>query len=143
MKRGGPLRRTAPLRSSRGIVRGKPIRVRGVNWTKAWAAVRRAVYERDGGLCVACGTWVPPDDFECHHRLLRSQGGKDNPGNLVTLHHECHDRAHRDRHWSRQRQLILRPSPGIDPASVPVTDHTGRRWLLSSDGTRTPYEEAA
>jgi len=52
----------------------------------------RTAYERDGWLCQWCnrpgGTLVP------HHRLRRSQGGKDEARYLVSVHALCHDIIH-------------------------------------------------
>ncbi len=120
-----------PLRRQ-GIIRGKPIRVRGVKDDAAkWTRIRLAVHGRDQAACLACGVHVKQDNFECHHRKLRSQGGPDEPTNLITLCHGCHDHAHRNRAWANGRGLILRPWQ--DPAVEPVELVDGRRILLTAD----------
>lgn len=52
---------------------------------------RRAIYARDNYACVLC------DDnrrLQLHHLVKRSQGGSDNPQNIVTLCNVCHALAH-------------------------------------------------
>lgn len=57
--------------------------------TKALAIskdVKRAVYERDKGMCVLCGA---PGDPVCHV-VRRSQSGRGIEQNIVTLCQSCH-----------------------------------------------------
>lgn len=55
-----------------------------------YSKLRREIYERDGGQCVLCGG----AGAHIHHIVFRSQGGKDEPDNLVTLCGSCHEKAH-------------------------------------------------
>ena len=57
--------------------------------------VRTFVIERDGHVCRCCGlfTEIP----HVHHVIYRSQGGRDDPGNLVSLDWRCHERVHRNK----------------------------------------------
>lgn len=55
-----------------------------------YSKLRRQIYERDEGQCVLCGG----SGAHIHHIIFRSQGGKDEPRNLVTLCGHCHERAH-------------------------------------------------
>ena len=59
--------------------------------TKGYKNTKRYVKARDGYKCRNCGS---TDELEVHHRRLRSKGGTDRPGNLVTLCHECHTDYH-------------------------------------------------
>ena len=52
----------------------------------------RETYERDGWLCQWCRR--PGGRLLPHHRLRRSQGGKDEPRYLVSVHTTCHDEIH-------------------------------------------------
>lgn len=56
---------------------------------KYWAA-RRALWERDGGLCGICGIAV---DFgagmDIDHVVQRAEGGSDDPSNLRVTHQRC------------------------------------------------------
>ena len=52
--------------------------------------IKTAVYDRDGGQCVICGN----TNVEAHHVVFRSQGGKDEIGNLVCLCNKHHKMAH-------------------------------------------------
>lgn len=57
--------------------------------TKAKAipqSVKRAVYERDHGVCVLCGCPGEPNA----HFISRGQGGLGIEENIVTLCHNCH-----------------------------------------------------
>lgn len=58
--------------------------------TKALAimpAVKRHVYERDGGRCVLCGS---PSGQPNAHYISRAQGGLGIERNIVTLCWDCH-----------------------------------------------------
>lgn len=55
-------------------------------------ALRREVLERDSHRCRGCGLSKGP--LEVHHIIYRSQGGKDEAWNLITLCRGCHGRAH-------------------------------------------------
>ena len=52
---------------------------------------RKAVYEREGYRCALCDS---TRQLELHHIIKRSQGGTDNPENLICLCHYCHLMAH-------------------------------------------------
>lgn len=49
-------------------------------------AVKRAVYERDNGLCVVCGRPGAPNA----HVISRAKGGLGVEENIVTLCMDCH-----------------------------------------------------
>lgn len=89
-------------------------------------ALRMSVYDRAGGCCDRCGRAVPKDDWECHHRKLRSQGGQDSMFNLVCLCHEDHARIHRAVQWSYENGWLVRSFD--DPALVPVRRGLGREF---------------
>ena len=58
--------------------------------TRRWAAVRRAVFERDGWRCVECGKAGRP---ECDHiSPMQREPGQDpfDPNGLQTLCRKCH-----------------------------------------------------
>ena len=58
--------------------------------TRRWAAVRRAVFERDGWRCVECGKAKRP---ECDHiSPMQREPGQDpyDPNGLQTLCRSCH-----------------------------------------------------
>ena len=50
-------------------------------------AVKEAVYQRDGGCCVLCGS---PYGLPNAHYIARSQGGLGIEQNVVTLCEGCH-----------------------------------------------------
>ena len=98
---------------------------------RSWEQFRKDVYARSEGNCDLCATWIPWDDYECHHRRLRSQGGLDQMANLVALHKfPCHDELHRQRRMARETGFIVhRPD---DPAHTPVLRH-GKTWSLPGE----------
>ena len=55
------------------------------------SATRKIVKERSNGLCERCGRGGYADlGLEMHHRKNRSQMGKWNPANIVSLCPPCH-----------------------------------------------------
>lgn len=69
----------------------------------AWDLVRKAVYDRDGGVCRACGLhaeWkarIPSQLGHAHHIIYRSAGGSSEMHNLAWLCGFCHDQEHSHR----------------------------------------------
>lgn len=57
--------------------------------TNISTAVKAAVWERDGGKCVLCGSHMAAPNA---HYIARSHGGLGVEQNLVTLCLSCHDR---------------------------------------------------
>lgn len=117
-----PPRRTSLPRSSSPL-RRTPLAARPAEPTRRSkatkpdvpASVRRAVRERSGGICEACGT----DRAEhVHHRKLRSQGGRHEPANLLHVSHACHAEIHATPKRAYGLGLLVRRAD--DPASVPV-----------------------
>lgn len=62
-------------------------------------ATKRAVYERDGGICVCCGAPGLPEA----HYIARSRGGLGIEENILTLCRKCHDRYDRGAMRDRER----------------------------------------
>lgn len=67
----------------------------------AWDLLRRKVYDRENGLCRACGRHTrftgkgnPENQAHCHHVIFRSAGGKDEMRNLANLCGSCHEKHH-------------------------------------------------
>lgn len=93
MKRGGPLKRTTPLKARTPLKRTGPIKTRrkaDPELTKA----RQHVFNRSQGRCEA--RWAGCAGFaeHAHHRLMRSQGGKHTPENLLAVCFHCHNAIH-------------------------------------------------
>ncbi len=109
MKRCGPLRRLTPLRAKRGLVR-VPLRVKGKR-SAGWHRSRQWCIDRAHGLCEAQASVACTGRAEhVHHILLRSQGGSDDPANLLAVCHRCHrwihdypERSYREG-WLRHRE---------------------------------------
>lgn len=145
MKRTGDWPRKKPLRNTAIIRKGPPeIRLPSLRKRPAMdKALRALVLVRAGHTCDICGIPLSLDDWECHHRRLRSQGGKDDAANLLALHHSCHQRAHNNREWARERGFIVHRD--TEPAQRPVWRH-GTAWQLpTSDGwvaTAAPANES-
>lgn len=92
--------------------------------------VRRIVRARSGYVCEACGQ---DEATMIHHRKLRSQGGTNDPSNLLHVSAVCHDRLHKNLDGkSYDRGLLVRRSD--DPALVPVVVFTRTTVLGQSEG---------
>lgn len=57
-------------------------------------SAREAVRDRSAGLCEAQTTACSYLAAHVHHRLMRSQLGKDTPDNLLAVCRPCHDYIH-------------------------------------------------
>lgn len=66
-------------------------------------AVKEAVYKRDGGCCVWCGS---PAGEPNAHFIARSQGGLGIPRNILTLCRECHHRYDATYHRKEMREYF-------------------------------------
>lgn len=66
------------------------------------AAVKRAVWERDGGRCVLCGKQGNP---WCHY-ISRAQGGLGIEQNIVTLCDKCHNDFDQSAKRRRMKEYI-------------------------------------
>jgi hypothetical protein len=97
----------------------------------AWQLLRTAVHTREGGLCVSCGTFTDLPEGECHHRQLRSRGGRDDAWNCIWLCPPCHGVVHANPTLSTRAGLLC-PS-WEDPAGWPVY-HNGSWFIPSPTG---------
>lgn len=86
MKRSSPLRRTASLR--RGPFKRK--KRRNDELVKA----RVHAMQRAEGLCEARWVGCLRRAEHAHHIVRRSQGGRDDPANLLMVCHVCHGLIH-------------------------------------------------
>jgi len=105
------------------------------------AATVALVRERDHHVCVHCGT--TGHGLSTHHRRNRGMGGSrwagiNLPTNLLTLCGDgttgCHGWV--TEHPTQARELGLAVSLHADPATVPVTTHTGTHLLSDLEATR-------
>ena len=55
---------------------------------------RKEVYRRDGYRCALCDS---PKGLQIHHAIHRSEGGSNQPQNLICLCWKCHAAAHGSR----------------------------------------------
>lgn len=84
--------------------------------------VKRAVWERDGGLCVNCGTWM--NTMPNAHYIPRSRGGLGIEENIVTMCRDCHDLYDNGSHGERSvigsklRDHLINCYPGWDETKL-------------------------
>lgn len=87
--------------------------------------LRPMVLARAGYRCERCGEQGRPRrPLECHHRLMRSQGGPDRAENLVVLCRGCHQHVHAHPAYGYETGLLIRHAYG-PPAEPwePPPDH--------------------
>jgi 5-methylcytosine-specific restriction endonuclease McrA len=91
VKRGGPLKRTAMKRSRRPL---PPRSERGQTYADEIEDLRPLLVARAGGLCEAKfdGCWGAGTIV--HHRLRRSQGGKNTLTDTMLVCDRCHKHGH-------------------------------------------------
>ena len=113
--------------------------------------VRRLVLERDGHACVCCGMSIAGQPYSLQHRKRRSQGGTNDPSNLITVLGTgttgCHERID-SRRSPEDEDKGYTVRSWQDPAGVPVTlfGGAGGTFYLWDDGTyhaEGPQEAAA
>lgn len=102
--------------------------------------IAEIVLERAGNYCEVCGK--VGSDFALHHRKLRSQGGKDEPSNLIAVHHVCHNLGTNSIHLNPSRSMkngwIV---PGYaEPTEFPITLPDGSNVLLDNEGNYLEIE---
>lgn len=74
--------------------------------------VRSQVLDRDAGCCRLCGQFR--EIQHVHHIVYRSQGGKDELDNLVTLDMACHNLVHSNKKlWMPILQQVA-VTPGVN-----------------------------
>lgn len=125
-------------------MRRSPIRLRSVKATRRadrWRVLRRDVFARDQGRCVLTGVMLDPLRFEAHHRLLKSQGGRDTAVNVITLDPRAHKEfVHAFPQWAYSNGFLV--PAWADPADWPVNVHAWSvrepRWLLPGEGRWMP-----
>jgi hypothetical protein len=74
------------------------------------AEMRKLVFERDDYACQLCGVLgdqAGEADLHLHHQELRSEGGSNEPSNLVTLCQNCHYHHHSTRPDEDEIQVNL------------------------------------
>jgi hypothetical protein len=63
---------------------------------KEYAEARKVVYQRSHGFCEARWDGCVKVANHAHHMKRRSQGGTNDPSNLLAVCHVCHDKIHRN-----------------------------------------------
>lgn len=77
---------------------------------KKYAALCKAVLQRDGWKCRSCRS---RSTLHCHHIVFRSHGGEDTMDNLITLCSSCHDGVHKDVKDGQYGLVIETPQNGV------------------------------
>lgn len=106
------------------------------------ARVRKLVWQRDQGACVACGRVITDGMWwSMQHRKARGQGGDNTPSNLILLCGSatsagCHRRAEdRDREFNaRGYWLHSYEDPATTPVMVFSPGGSGCTAWLTADG---------
>ncbi len=95
--------------------RTRPLRARSERrqaFEDELAEARPLVFARCGGLCEVCGAARAE---VVHHRLRRSQGGRNDLSNLVGACGGCHDWIHAHPALSYERGWLLRRPLDLSP----------------------------
>ena len=103
-------------------------------------ATRELVKGRDSHSCVRCGRTVTGQPYSVHHRKRRSQGGRNDPENLILLCGTgtlgCHGWVHRNIVEAQASGWLVKGAE--DPARVSVMVFSeygsGASVLLTPDG---------
>jgi hypothetical protein len=106
-------------------------------------AIVDIVLERANNHCEMCGSGG--DNFALHHRKLKSQGGKDEPCNLIAVHHKCHNLGTNSIHLNPKRSIEngwIVPS-WAEPSGFPLRMADGSKVLLDNEGSYTTMKEGS
>lgn len=119
-------------------MKSKPLRRKPLNGRLKRArmdpVLRAAILDRSQSCCDLCRRHLREDQWQCHHRLRRSQGGQDSLFNLIALHTKCHAWVHNNVTWSLEHGFLV-PSHR-DPATWRVFRFRavwmapGAEWVL-------------
>ena len=104
-------------------VQGKTAKELG---TAKWKQTRRYIHARDGDRCRRCGASGAVQRLYTHHILPRTQGGSDNPSNLMLVCQSCHGKLERE----AQRALV---TSSRSNAPEPAKPKSVSQWLRPSD----------
>lgn len=74
------------------VLKNKWLYQRGANY--GFANTKAFVLDRDSYTCQNCKGKTKDSRLEVHHIVFRSNGGSDEPENLMTLCKTCHDKVH-------------------------------------------------
>ena len=74
------------------VLTNKWLYQKGINY--GFANAKAYVLNRDSYTCQHCKGKSKDNRLHCHHIIFKSQGGNDEPKNLITLCKICHDRLH-------------------------------------------------
>ena len=109
-----------------------------------WIAAKRLVNERDGGLCVKCGS----EATDCHHRMPKGMGGTSDPdrnyglANIISLCAGCHRYVHSHPVESYDSGLLVRSWD--NPADCPIVLASETIVIyLAADGNITKFQQQA
>lgn len=91
-----PIRKSTPRIKERRPLRSKPHVIP--------SRVKQALFEQYGYLCQWC--LVDGGALDAHHVLPRSQGGKDQAGDLVPVHRLCHEQIHANPSLAKARGFL-------------------------------------
>ncbi len=142
MRRSAPLARKTPLSRTAGKHRAR-------RDTGPDRATRALVLRRDAWSCVRCGMPVTGRRYSLQHRKRRSQGGTNDPRNLITVCGDgttgCHERidSRRDpadeaagytvRSWDDPALVpVMIPVPGAGRVAAWATGDG--RWVFEAPG---------
>ena len=89
-----------------------------------WLKIRQTILHRDNYVCLCCDRKFLIKELTVHHVIPRSEGGADDPSNLVTLCKPCHDLV--EVSGSRSIVDILALTPAEVPAEPGVVVNTVR-----------------
>ncbi len=99
----------SPLRRTGGL---KPVSRKKRKQNSELDKLRPTILARSGGMCeVQASPFCWGGAMHLHHKLMRSQGGKDTPENLLAVCSWCHHLIHRYPARSYRNGWLIRTYP--------------------------------
>lgn len=84
-----------------------------------WRELRNYILARDKHRCLRCDKrFRAKGKLSVHHLIPRSNGGSNDPSNLVTLCHKCHDYVEINRLSTKAEIIGSYETPGVTVISV-------------------------
>lgn len=114
--------------------RKTPLRAKPKRASAEYTAAKKEIFAASNGACQAHieGVCVGPA-HHAHHLLRRSQGGTDEPSNLLPVCFSCHDWIHTHPAEAREKGLLQSARVGNGREGVWIVEYNEKPWTHNAE----------